>query len=473
MPVITCPTALFNDVRNLEQFLFAFQSQSIENHDTQILSFSQEIGTVDLLAFLDAIAQPNQFHFYWENQSQKVGVIGYGKVRSLTVDSPDRFIKAQQFISDCFQKTIRIGDFCLSGSEPHLFCSFTFFNSGRSQDICFSPATIFLPRFQIVKRQDRCILVINFAVDKNHRKNFNLEKIRSQIKSVNWQDIESLSNNHESHKKLMEEAEIFTNYNFKLSVVSALNAIQENHFSKLVLAHALNVISPTSFNLIQSLNHLRHCHPDCYTFSLSNGKGYYFIGASPERLISIQNQQLVTDALAGSAPRGKTAAEDTWLAQSLLRSEKEKREHQAVSEFITQRLCQLGLNPQRSPRKLLKLSNIQHLWTPIYAQVPPHLHPLEIVSHLHPTPAVAGVPTDVACEQIRHYESFDRSLYAAPLGWIDYHGNSEFIVGIRSALIEGKKARLYAGAGIVAGSDPNKELAEIQLKFQALLNALR
>ncbi|NEQ17552.1 MAG: isochorismate synthase, partial [Moorea sp. SIO3E2] len=91
---------------------------------------------------------------------------------------------------------------------------------------------------------------------------------------------------------------------------------------------------------------------------------------------------------------------------------------------------------------------------------------------LHPTPAVAGVPTKIACEQIRHYETFDRSLYAAPLGWIDYQGNSEFIVGIRSALIAGNHARLYAGAGIVAGSDPNKELAEINLKLMVLLKAL-
>jgi menaquinone-specific isochorismate synthase len=94
------------------------------------------------------------------------------------------------------------------------------------------------------------------------------------------------------------------------------------------------------------------------------------------------------------------------------------------------------------------------------------------VAKLHPTPAVAGVPTEIACEEIRQYETFDRSLYAAPLGWINYQGNGEFIVGIRSALIEGNRAHLYAGAGIVAGSDPDKEMAEIQLKFQALLKAL-
>ena len=139
---------------------------------------------------------------------------------------------------------------------------------------------------------------------------------------------------------------------------------------------------------------------------------------------------------------------------------------------MIQSLHDLDIVPQLLPPRLRQLSNIQHLWTPMQAHVPPNVHPLEIVARLHPTPAVAGAARDVACTQIRQYETFERGLYAAPLGWIDYQGNSEFIVGIRSALIDSDRARLYAGAGIVAGSDPDKELAEIQLKLQALLKAL-
>ncbi len=196
------------------------------------------------------------------------------------------------------------------------------------------------------------------------------------------------------------------------------------------------------------------------------------MGASPERLLSIHNQKLVTDVLAGSAPRGKITSEDISFANRLLRSEKERREHQAVSDFITQQLYQLGLQPLQSPLQLLQLSNIQHLWMQIQASVPSDLHPLDIVAQLHPTPAVAGVPTEIACEQIRRYETFNRTLYAAPVGWVDYQGNGEFIVGIRSAMISGNRARLYAGAGIVAGSDPNKELAEVELKLRSLLSDL-
>ncbi|NEQ69064.1 MAG: isochorismate synthase, partial [Symploca sp. SIO2D2] len=290
-------------------------------------------------------------------------------------------------------------------------------------------------------------------------------------------DNPSILLNGRGHLPVQSEA------SFKSSVISALKSIHTHQLSKIVLANAIDVVSPRQFKLVNSLDSLRQNYPDCYIFSISNGKGQNFIGASPECLVSIQNRQLVTDAIAGSAPRGKTAAEDADLAHRLLCSEKERREHRFVLDFIIKCLSELGLNPQvELTNQLLQLSNIQHLWTPIKAQLLKDIHPLEIVAKLHPTPAVAGVPTKMAQEQILALETFDRSLYAAPLGWVDYQGNCEFIVGIRSALIESTqplseswqtcRARLYAGAGIVAGSDPNKELAEIQLKFQALLKTL-
>jgi menaquinone-specific isochorismate synthase len=240
----------------------------------------------------------------------------------------------------------------------------------------------------------------------------------------------------------------------------------------LVLAHAVDVRSPLPFQWAHSLHNLRQRHPDCTVFSVGNGQ-QSFIGASPERILSIRHHQLVTDALAGSSPRGRSVSEDADLAQRLMSSDKERREHQVVVDFIAQRLTHLGLQPTFSDRPtILQLSNIQHLHTPIHTSVLNHVHPLDILAELHPTPAVAGMPREIACQQIQQYENFGRSLYAAPLGWIDAQGNAEFVVGIRSALLDGHCARLYAGAGIVAGSDPDRELAEIKLKFQTLLQAL-
>ena len=472
MPVIPCQANLFHDEKELHQFLLAFQEKYRGNGSSPIVSFSQQIESIDPLAVIGTLAQPNQLHFYWENPRKKEAIAGCGTAKSLTVESPDRFVKSQQFIQDCLKKTIRAGDLHIPGSGPHLFCSFTFFSSQKNGDCPFPPATIFLPRFQVTRQKDHCVLVVNISIDQPVNLKLVLEKIRDQIQAINWSNCSLINCTFDRRKNFSKSFQSYASGHFKSAVNSALKSIEAKQFSKIVLARALDVISPVPFGLVASLNNLRQRHRDCYIFSTSNGKGHNFIGASPERLISIENQQLVTDALAGSAPRGKTTSEDVSFANRLLRNEKERREHQAVSEFITQRLCQLGLIPQRSPLKLLQLSNIQHLWTPIYAQLPADVHPLEIVAQLHPTPAVAGVPTQVACEQIRCYETFDRALYAAPLGWIDYQGNSQFVVGIRSALIEGDRARLYAGAGIVAGSDPDREFAEVQLKLQALLKAL-
>ncbi|MEO0435183.1 MAG: chorismate-binding protein, partial [Cyanobacteria bacterium J06656_5] len=164
---------------------------------------------------------------------------------------------------------------------------------------------------------------------------------------------------------------------------------------------------------------------------------------------------------------------DHHIAKQLLNSSKERYEHRVVVEFIVEQLIRLGLTPRFSDSpQLLRLANIQHLHTPIQASLPHSLTPLDLVKILHPTPAVAGLPRATASQLLKVTESFDRELYASPIGWIDANGNSEFIVGIRSALIDGRQARLFAGAGIVAQSDPRSELAEVKLKLQALLGTL-
>ncbi len=472
MPVVSELDLIFQDHLKLDNFWDKEQLVSEPNEPKKIISFVQRIPTVDPLAFLQTFNQSNSLHFYWENPRKQEAVVACGVTQKLLIDSRDRFSIAQNFIQKCLKKTVRKGETSIAGAGPHLFCTFSFFPDADKSYSPFPAATVFLPRLQIIKKNKSCILIVNVPVNYTDNSKLIVEEIKQKINSIDWsiqQKIsseinEDFANNYNS---ISEDSEYF-----KSVVTSALNSIAVDEFSKIVLAYATDVISPVPFRLIKSLDNLRQRHPDCYIFSTSNGQDNNFIGASPERLVSIQNKQLVTDALAGSAPRGKTTAEDVQLANLLLKNRKEKREHQAVSDFLIERLRQLDLKPQQLPLQLLQLSNIQHLWTPIYAHLSHDLNPLEIVAQLHPTPAVAGVSTEIACEQIRRYEKFDRSLYAAPLGWVDYQGNSEFIVGIRSALIEGNRARLYAGAGIVSGSNPDKEFAEIQLKLQSLLKAL-
>jgi len=467
VPALSSP----KDCKQLYQFIEFCKQQSIVDDHPKIASVTLSIPAVDPLRVMHDLMQPDELHFYVENREEGRAIAAINTALIHQSEGTQRFAAAQQFTQDWLPHLITEAEH-LPWAMPQFFGNFTFFD--QEPNSYFAPATIFLPQWQIIRSQEQCALVANFLVDFQS----NSEQLANKI----WQQVQTVSRlqhdclflaNVLPHSLKQWEIEQWETEQFRSAVVAALESIQNQQIHKLVLAHAVDVRSPLPFQWAHSLHNLRQRHPGCTVFSVGNGKGQSFIGASPERILSIHNHQLVTDALAGSSPRGQTAIEDADLAQRLMNSDKERREHQVVVDFIAQRLIHLGLQPTftNSPN-ILPLSNIQHLHTPIHAAVPSHIHPLEILASLHPTPAVAGMPREIACQQIRQYENFGRSLYAAPLGWIDAQGNAEFIVGIRSALLDGHCARLYAGAGIVKGSDPDRELAEIKLKFQTLLQAL-
>lgn len=475
MSVTPCYARQLADDRYLHHLLQTCQKRCLETQESLIVSVTQPLPLVEPLAILQRFTFTKERHFYWENQQENSTIAAWGSCQEKSIQAGYSFQKIQNFIDTFKEKIIEIREPELPEIGLKFLTHFTFFDTPDLQSP-FPPVTIFIPKWQVSRSQNRCFLTYNCSLSANS----NLLKIKEEIRNK-LQTIENLSNyivtfpfpQFDQNSQTFQKTELKQQNQFKKSVNLALNDIGKKELTKIVLAHYLDVISPLPFSPFLSLNYLRQKHPDCYVFSVGNSKGTTFLGATPERLFSLRKQKLVSDALAGSAPRSKNAIADEKLAKELLNNEKERREHQAVSNYLIKQLEQLGLTPQRSRQQLLKLSNIQHLWTLIQAEVPTDLNPLDIVAKLHPTPAVAGVPTAIACEKIRQYETFDRALYAAPIGWLDCQGNAEFMVGIRSAMINQNQARLYAGAGIVAGSNPDKELAEVQLKLQAMLKALR
>jgi menaquinone-specific isochorismate synthase len=260
---------------------------------------------------------------------------------------------------------------------------------------------------------------------------------------------------------------------YRGAVAQALQRIDAGEFKKIVLARAQDLQANQPLHPLEMLNGLRQRFPDCYSFSFTQGRGPSFIGASPERLVRVSKNVLETEALAGSVRRGTTASEDAALAAALLASDKDQREHREVLDDIVARLTPLGLKPEFPVRPhVRRLANVQHLHTPIHATLSENVRLLDVLAALHPTPAVGGSPRDAAIARIRELEKFPRGLYAGALGWLNARGGGEFFVGLRSALIDGASARVYAGAGIVAGSTPEKEFAETELKFKAMLDAL-
>jgi menaquinone-specific isochorismate synthase len=478
--------------KQIYQFLDFCRKQANLNRHPKIASLVLEIPPIDPLAVLHQLLPSRSLHFYFEHR--EVAIAAIGSTVQIQTEGGDRFTKIKQKIQDwtahCITSTVFNPAQTLQAS-PHFFCSFTFDDEPLSDDSPFPHGTVFLPEWEIVRMGDRACLIANVQVDPLQidplqidpfdpaTGTHSLEALTHTIWQQ-WQQVQTCGADFLidcAMPNAIAPWQFEEVHNFEASVAQALESIAQGQLDKIVLAHTLDVTASMPFQWAYSLHHLRQQHSGCYIFSVGNEEGKNFIGASPERLLSIRqtlsDRQLITDALAGSSPRGTTLREDAELSQRLLSNIKERHEHQVVVDFITQELTTLGLDPQFSTHPgLLQLANIQHIHTPIQTTVPDQLHPIDIVAKLHPTPAVAGLPRNLACEQIRRYELAERSLYAAPLGWIDLQGNADFIVGIRSALLWGDRARLYAGAGIVAGSNPKRELAEVRLKLQALLQAL-
>lgn len=254
-------------------------------------------------------------------------------------------------------------------------------------------------------------------------------------------------------------------------VTAAIERIDAGDLRKVVLAQALTADLETPIKVPDVLERLRQTYPDCYRFLIEPTDAARFFGAPPERLVSLHDRTVETEALAGSVGRGDTPQADRELMDRLLESEKVRHEHAVVTETIRDQLAPLGA-VNVGERTVRKLASIQHLRTPIRADLDGDDHVLSIVEALHPTPAVGGRPPEIARETIRDIEPFDRGWYAAPVGWFDAAGDGEFAVAIRSGVADDRTVTLFAGNGIVADSDPDEEWEEVQLKYRPILDAL-
>lgn len=257
------------------------------------------------------------------------------------------------------------------------------------------------------------------------------------------------------------------------AVRRATELIREGTFEKIVLTRALDWRRPSPFDPHGTLHRLRSANPACHAFLADTPDGV-LVGATPETLLAISAEEIRTEAVAGTSRRGATPSEDAALADALLASEKDNREHDAVTASILRRLRMLGIQGAVSARpELLRLGKLMHLRTPVLAQLPAGRRFLEVAGELHPTPAVGGKPRAQALPFIPGFEPHDRGLYTGALGWIGLDGRSgELLVALRCAELAGSRARLYAGAGIVDGSDPAVESAETEIKLRTILDCL-
>lgn len=253
------------------------------------------------------------------------------------------------------------------------------------------------------------------------------------------------------------------------AVADAVARMQSGALEKVVLAREIAVHADGPIDVVEVLRRLRAAYPTAFVFSVDG-----FLGASPELLVSRMGDVVRSQPMAGTTPRTGDPGTDSRLAASLLASAKDRGEHQITIDTVLDALLPFCSYVDSEPEpSIVALANVQHLASLCEGRLSsPPASVLALVEALHPTPAVCGFPRAAALAEIARLEGFDRGRYAGTVGWVDRHGNGRFAVSIRCAEIDGPNARLVAGNGIVADSDPITELAETRAKLNALLSAL-
>ncbi|HEY2632332.1 MAG TPA: isochorismate synthase [Solirubrobacteraceae bacterium] len=259
---------------------------------------------------------------------------------------------------------------------------------------------------------------------------------------------------------------------YEAAVARAAETIRTGRIQKIVVAREVQVHAPTEYDPAAVFGVLRDAFPSCFVFCVGRGDAT-FIAASPELLVRREGQRISTIALAGSTRRSADPAVDAHLGERLMRDESYREEHAIVVRRIERTLNRHAIWVATAPEPtLVRIANIQHLATPIRAQLAAPMEAIELAGLMHPTPAVGGEPSEAALRLIPALEGLDRGWYTGPVGWTDAAGDGEFCVALRCALLRDNVARCYAGNGIVGGSVPVTELGETEIKLAALLPLL-
>ena len=413
------------------------------------------------------------FRFYWEKPDHNIGLCGGESLLKLTAEGPSRFEQLSRMIQTWQNRSFTYPDDL--PDQPLFVGGFSFFDEfqdDRWSD--FHNGFFTVPAWLYFRKGDKGFTTINLLVTSASQRN----EIEHQITLRLRQFFNNLENDQEatdsyqlslSNPVIADQPELW-----KAKVGEITEKIKAGEFEKVVLARSLRIKTNEQPDPAELLQSLKEKYPNCYQFWIQPGKGKSFFGSTPERLAAFHNGHIVTESLAGSISRDADEKRDADLATQLSSSEKDLLEHRFVVDAITERLKKftVQLYAPDEPR-ILRYPNVQHLYTPITGQMKDGVNPLELISNLHPTPAVGGLPRESALNLIRRLESFERGWYAGPVGWLDRSGNGEFSVAIRSALLEDNNAEIYAGCGVVADSDPQAEWEETELKLIPLLTAFQ
>ena len=333
----------------------------------------------------------------------------------------------------------------------------------------FAPASLHVPEVALARRGDEVLLTIAALACADDTADELLERAEARLAELRGAPLPLLDPDPVGRYTV---AATTPPEHYESAVARAVERIRAGDIEKIVLAREVQVHAPSPHDVGAVYGVLREGFPSCFCFCAGRGDDA-FIAASPELLIRRDGTRASTLALAGSTRRSAEPSVDDHLGEQLLRSDKDRSEQAIVVRRIERALKPHSVWVTAAPEPVIvKMANIQHLASPIRAQLRKPVGAIRLAGFLHPTPAVGGEPFEVAEPLIPALEGMDRGWYAGPVGWTDTNEDGEFCVALRCALLSGRVARCYAGVGVVRDSDPAAELAETDIKLGALLPVL-
>ena len=399
--------------------------------------------------------QPFAEKIYWQDREQEFEMAGVG-IADLVLDSPPIDYSA---LFARLRKTLSI-----SHNNIRYYGGGRF-NSAVASDAIwsiFGSCRFIVPRFELFRNKNITHLAFNFVRVSNNKTQSGLEEFEEEIHRVKYKKTQ----NTFTLPEIQWKKDIPDRVKWKENVLSALRIIEVGELQKIVLSRKSTYGFNKKLDAILLLKKLEENIAPVYNFYFQPKENIAFMGVTPEQLYLLHEGQIYSEAIAGTIARGGDGASDKRLEEELLNSDKEIIEHRWVSKIIKSTLQGFCYSVDTMDQEvILKLLHLQHLCSRFRGRLRNDIDDGDIIASLHPTPAVGGYPQHTALQKIAEIDGYDRGWYAGPVGWIA-NNSAEFAVAIRSALISGKTISIFAGAGIVAGSDSQAEWDEIENKMQ-------
>jgi len=414
---------------------------------------------------------------FWAREGRWFAHIGRAATVEVTSaqDRPDRFRKIWAEARTIFSCSWKDPQSEVNPPSPRLFGGFSFRSDhvaeGAWED--FPSAYFVLPEVELVGGEESGVLTLRRLLVPSANPAQCRQDLRDELASVRDRLTTAPSELGPGGVHIPATRSETDLEAWGTTVERALSEVAAGGLSKVVMARVQTASFEGTMDPVDVVLNLWRENPGSHVFLFEPTPCHVLLGAAPETVVTVQAGVFRATAVAGSIARGNTPEEQKALASELLNREKDRREHRVCVEDMVARLADVSQDIQaEAEAHVLTLSAIQHLETAITAELHPNQTVISALEALHPTPAVCGFPRDRALDFLRTEEPFQRGWYAGPVGWFDNDGNGVFVPALRSAVGRGKEWRLFAGAGIVAGSDPSREWDETRIKFQPVLRAL-